>query len=177
MTASPNLSHRMREDIDEVYTFPIKYKSLGFDLENSTVLVNYHQNSTATVILKDPPGRSGYYENYPCAEDTPERQAKRELAHDLVEYAEDSLAEYDPKTSHWKANSGNRSLSDIYVKVREENVDEVIIKMWELLNEFKQRYIDYLAKHEPEDLASPTNSLENKFTEIKRRQDLSSDHR
>ena len=176
MTASPNLSSRMSEDIDEVYTFPIKYDKLGFNLENSTVLVNYHEDSTATVIVKHPPGRSGYYENYPDVEDDPSRQAQRELAHELVEYAENLLAEYDPKTSHWKANSGNRSLVDIYVRVGEEKVDEVIIKMWDLLNEFKQRHIDYLAKHEPEKLASPTTSLENKVKEIKCRKNQSSDH-
>jgi len=176
MTASPNLSFRMKEDIDEVYTFPIKYDNLGFNRENSTVLVNYHEDSTATVIAKHPPGRSGYHENYPDVEDDPARQAQRELAHDLVKYAEDLLAEYDPKTSHWTANSGNRSLRDIYVEVDENEVDEVIIKMWGLLNEFKQRYIDYLVKHKPDKLSSPSNSLENKVTEIKLRQNQSSDH-
>lgn len=167
MTASPNLSHRIREEIDEVYTFPIKYSRLGYDTKNSTVLVNYRDDGEVTVIVNDPPGRQGYYENYPdTAEDDPARQAKHELANDLVEYAEMLLAEYEPQTSHWKANSGNRSLRDIYVRVDEDDVDEVLIKMWQLLIEFKLRYIEYLKEYESEELVSPNASLEEKVDEI-----------
>jgi hypothetical protein len=112
MPASPNFSHRIRDEVDEIYTFPIKHDNLSYNRVNSTVLVKYEDDGTATVILKDPPARHGYYENYPdVAADDPARQAKHELANDLVRYAEHLLAEYDPQTSHWEANSGNRSLS------------------------------------------------------------------
>ena len=173
MPAIPNISSQMEDDIDEVFTFPIKYDRFGFDRRNSTVLVNYHEDSTATIILNDPPGRLGYHHNQSEIENDPVRQAQRDLAHDLVEYAEELFAEYDPQTSSWTANSGNRNLLDIYVKVDKHEVNAVMINMWELVKEFKERYVEYLTKHEPEELVSPSNSLENKITEIKRRQHLS----
>ena len=167
MTASPNLSSRMRDEIDRVYTFPIKYGKLGFDCENSTVLVNHHDDGTATVILNDPPGRHGYYDNYPeVTEDEPKYQAKSELATDLVESAETILDEYDPQTSSWTANSGNRSLRDIYVEVDSDEVDEILIKMWQILVEFKPKYLDYLRQYEPDELVSPDASLKEKVDEI-----------
>ncbi|MFC7138538.1 hypothetical protein ACFQMA_01655 [Halosimplex aquaticum] len=167
MPASPNLSHQIREEIDEVYTFPINYDHLGYDVETSTVLVNYRDDGTATVIVSDPPGRQGYYENYPdSAEDDPVRQAKHELADELVERSETLLAGYDPQRSYWRANSGNRSLRDIYVRVDEEAVDEVILKMWQLLVEFKPKYKEYLQEHEPEEVVSPDSSLKEKVEEI-----------
>lgn len=167
MTASPNLSFRMRDEIDEVYTFPIKYSKSGYDRENSTVLVNHHDDGKATVILTDPPGRNGYYDNYPNAEkDEPKHQAKSELASDLVEYAETILDEYDARTSSWTANSGNRSLRDIYVKVDSDKIDEVLIKMWQILVEFKPRYIDYLRQYEPDELVSPDAPLNEKVDEV-----------
>lgn len=167
MPASPNLSHRTREEIDEVYTFPIKYDHLGYDIETATVQVNHGDDGKATVILNDPPGKEGYFVNYPeSAEDDPTRQAEQKLANELVESAEDLLAGYDPQTSHWKADSGNRTLRDIYVTVDQGEVDQVIIKMWQLLTEFKPKYIQHLEAHNPEEVVSTSSSLNEKIDEI-----------
>jgi len=157
----------MRDKIDQVYTFPIKHSEPGYNVKNSLVLINHHNDGTATVILNNPPGRSAYHNNYPNAsKDDPERQARTELANDLVEYAETVLSEYDPRTSSWTSNSGNRSLRDIYVEVDDDEVDDVVVKMWQILVEFKQRYIDYLREYEPEKLVSPDGPLKQKVENI-----------
>lgn len=167
MPASPNLSHRIRNEVDEIYTFPIIHDHLNYNTENSAVLVKYEDDGTATVVLKDPPGRQGYFEDMAdIDDDDPARRARCELANELVEYAEKMLTAYDPQTSHWKANSGNRSLTDIYVNVDSEEVDAVILKMWHLLIEYKPKYITYLQEHESEKLVSPTGSLTEKVDEI-----------
>jgi hypothetical protein len=166
MTASPNRSHRIRDEVDEVYTFPIKHDHLGYDIENATVLVNRREDGTATVLLTDPPGRQGYYLNYSDPPEEPAREALHQLAEDLVERAETLLEEYDPQLSRWKANSGNRSLRDIYVQVDVDEIEDVILKMYQLLVEFKPRYLEHLEEYEPAEVVSPTNTLHEKVDDI-----------
>lgn len=166
MTASPNRSHRIRDEVDEVYTFPMKHHHLGYDIENATVLVNRHENGTATVLLNDPPASQGYYLNYSDPPEEPARAALHELAEELVERAETLLDEYDLQLSHWKANSGNRSLRDLYVQVDVDEVEDVILKMYQLLVEFKARYIEHLKEYEPTEVVSPTNMLHKKVDDI-----------
>jgi len=167
MTASPDIAHRMREEIDEVYTFEKMHSRLGYDISQATVQVSYEEDGRATVILHDMPGVSGYYINYPgVVEGDEKKEREYELAHELVDFAMDLLDDYSPKKSSWTSNSGNRSLRDIYVEVDEQEIDQVIILMYQILHRFNSEYIEFLEKYEPEEIVEPTATLEEKVQEI-----------
>lgn len=165
MPASPNLSYRIRDEIDEVYTFPIKHKQPGYDRKEATVLVSYDGESNVKVILHDPPGMQGYHENYPI-NDNPKRERKHELAEELLDYAKHILGEYEVKTSSWRANSGNLSLSDIYVEVDRQEVDQVLVNMYQILHHARNEYMSFLQEFEPDQLVEPTSTLEERVQDI-----------
>ena len=165
MPASPNLSSRMRDEIDEVYTFSVKHKKIGYDEKKATVLVNYHDDGTATVIANNPPGMQGYHVNY-SIDDDPKREREHELAKELLNYVESVMDGHDIKTSSWTSNSGNRSLNDIYVKVEVEKVDQVLLNMYQFLHHAREEYIAFLQEFEPNELVEPTSSIEEKVVDI-----------
>lgn len=165
MTASPNFAHRISEEIDEVYTFPTKHKKLGYDLKQSTVLVRYEEGET-TVIMHDPPGVEKYYTNYPDAEDNEESRRFHDLSNEIVDHAREELSQYDPEISSWTSNSGNRSLRDIYVKVEKDQVEQVLIIMYQILSFALNEYTDFLQEYREEELVEPTATLEDKVADI-----------
>lgn len=165
MPASPNFSYRIRDEIDEVYTFSIKHKSLGYDEKMATVLVRYDDHSGATIIAHDPPGMQGFHVNYPIEDDS-KREREHQMANELLSYAEGVLENYEIKTSSWKTNSGNRSLRDIYVNVEDDEVDQVLLNMYQFLHHARDEYLNFLHEYEPDELIEPTSTIDEKVQEI-----------
>lgn len=62
-------------------------------------------------------------------------------------------------------------MEDVYVTVDREERDRVVFIMWQMLNDMKQRYIEFLEKsNEEEYLDYP--SLQNELIEISQRVSL-----
>lgn len=80
------------------------------------------------------------------------------------------LSEYDPETSYSKANSGNRSMRDIYVEVSEEKRDEVVMQMGKVLSWLKDRHIEFMENHRPDDFRE-LPALEDEVLRISKRFD------
>jgi len=150
MGSTQSISFRKRNEVDEIYTFPYDVRQSTLQIRNSVVMVEYLDDGEALIIAGNLPGVAGYFNNYPDVEGE-DKKRRHKLSHELVEYAEDFLSEYGPKTSTSKSNSGNRSMEDIYVTVGQEKRNEVVLKMWQMLNHMKERYIESLSKSDEED--------------------------
>ena len=167
MGSTRSISFRKRNEVDEIYTFPYDVRQSTLQIRNSAVMVEYLDDGEVLIIAGNLPGVAGYFNNYPDVEGE-DKKRRHKLSHKLVEYAEDFLSEYGPKTSTSKSNSGNRSMEDIYVTVGQEKQDEVVLKMWQMLNHMKERYIESLSESDEEDHhAYP--SLEEEVLEITKR--------
>lgn len=152
MGSTTSISFRKRNEADEIFVFPVQINPTTFQRRNSVLMVEYQGDGTVLIIAGKIPGMSGYYKNYPDVVDRDEEALKEyNLSRKLLEKAIDCLEEYDPQTSSSESNSGNRSMNDIYVEVDEEKKDEVILKMWKLLNHLRDEYVTFLQEHRPED--------------------------
>lgn len=144
MGSRRSISFRKREAVDEVYVFPVFHHAATLDRRDSTVMVEY-DGDEVLIIAGDVPGMQGYYKSYPEVVDNDERRrAEHEFARDLLTYAEEELSEFDPRTSSSKSNSGNRSMRDLYVRVDRSRRDEVVLQLWKVLNEMRDRYVEFL---------------------------------
>lgn len=150
MASTMSISFRKRDEVNEIYIFPYDVQQSTLQIRNSAVMVEYLDDGEALIIAGNLPGVAGYFNNYPDV-DGEDKKRKYKLSHELVEYAEDFLSEYDPKTSTSESNSGNQSMRDIYVTVGQEKRDEVVMKMWQLLNHMQERYIESLSESDEED--------------------------
>jgi len=170
MTSRSSISFRKRDTADEIYTFQYQVRDATLSIDNSVVMVEYQEDDTALVIAGNLPGLAGYFNNYPDIEDE-EKQRQHEFARSQLKHAKDHLEEYGPEESISEAHSGNRSMQDLYVYVNSEERDRVLFKMWQMLNEMKERYIEYLEKSDEEEhLDYP--SLQNEIIEISKKIDL-----
>jgi len=113
-------------------------------------MVEYQDNNQVLIIAGNLPGLAKYFDNYPDVEEE-EKQRQHEFAQKQLEQAKTYLAEYDPKESISESNSGNRSMKDLYVTVNREERDQVVFKMWQMLNEMKERYIEFLEESDEEE--------------------------
>lgn len=146
-----SISFKKRKEVDEKYIYPVKFNVVTNYTQNSIVMVEYKENEKVLIIGGNLPGLEGFYKNYPdVVEGDEQKEALHRLSTALKDDAIDFLSEYEPETSSSKSNSGNRSLNDIYVEVDEEQRDEVLLKMWKLLNYMTGKYEKYLQEHEPE---------------------------
>lgn len=167
MGSTPSISFRKRDEVDEIYTFPYEVRQSTLQIRNSAVMIEYLDDGEVLIIAANLLGVAGYFNNYPDKEGD-DKKRRHELAHELVEYAEDQLSEYDPQTSTSKANSGNRAMRDIYVTVDEKKRDEVVMKMWQILNHMKKRYIKSLQESDEKEYHDYP-SLEEEVLDITKR--------
>jgi hypothetical protein len=167
MGSTGSISFRKRNQADEIYTYPFDVRQSTLQIRNSVVMVEYLDDGEVRVIAGNLPGVAGYFNNYPNVKGE-DKSRRHELSHELVEYGEDFLSEYDPKTSTSESNSGNRTMEDIYVTVDQEKRDEVVLKMWQMLNHMKERYIESLSESDEKDHHNYP-SLEEEVLEITKR--------
>lgn len=170
MASQSSISFRKRNDVDEIYTFQYQVRGATLSIDNSVVMVEYQDDGQALIIAGNLPGMSGYFDNYPDVEGE-EKQRRHVFARELLEEAKAHLKGYDLKESTSKSNSGNRSMEDLYVTVDREERDHVLFKMWQMLNEMKERYIEFLEESD-EDEYLDYPSLESEIIEISRELDL-----
>lgn len=166
-----SISFKKRQEADEVYVYPLHERSATLHTMNSTVMVDYQDDGTVLVIAGKIPGMIQYYDNYNSVDEDEEKRREHEFSHELLDEALDFLSEYDPQTSSSKSNSGNRSMNDIYVRVREDERDEVVMRMWKLLNYMKDEYIDFLKEHDPGNYVDHP-SLEDEVVRITKQSEL-----
>jgi hypothetical protein len=169
-SSKSSISFRHREDADEIFVFPIEHKQATFQTKNAVVMVEYQDDETVLVIAGKLPGMNRYYENYDFDGD-PEKEAQHDLAHELLEEAEEFLSEYDPQTDYSGSRSGNRNMQDIYVTVPEEERDTVVMKMWQLLNYLKIRYIEFV-EEKSDDAYVSYPSLEDEIVDLTTKSEL-----
>ncbi|WP_276259710.1 hypothetical protein [Haloglomus litoreum] len=167
MGSTRSISFRKRDEVDEIYTFPYEVQQSTLQIRNAAVMVEYLDDGDVLIIAANLPGVAGYFDNYPDVEGE-DKKRRHNLSHELVPYAEEHLSEYDPKTSTSKANSGNRAMEDIYVTVAEEQRDEVVMKMWRILNHLKERYIESLQESDESEYYDYP-SLEGEVLDISKR--------
>jgi len=170
MASQQSISFRKRNDVDEIYTFPYQVNEATLTIDNAVVMVKYQDDGQVRVIAGNLPGLSSYFNNYPDV-DGEEKQRQYEFAQQLLEEAKTHIAEYDPKESTSKSNSGNRSMQDLYVTVEKAERDRVVFKMWQMLNEMKERYISFL-KDSDEDEHLDYPSLESEIVEVSKDLDI-----
>lgn len=170
--SSSSISFNKRLEADEVYVYPLHESTATLHTTNSTVMVDHQDDGSVLVIAGKIPGMAGYYDNYDNVDEDEEKRRKHQFSHDLLDDALNFLSEYDPKTSSSKSNSGNKSMEDIYVRVDEEKRDEVVLKMWKLLNFMKDEYHSFLEKHDPDEFVEHP-SLEDEVVQITRKSELS----
>lgn len=152
MGSTHSISFNKRDEVDEIYTFPIKVTQPTFQVKNSVVMVDHQDDDEVLIIAGNLPGMTGYYKNYPdVIERDSEKQKEHDLAQTLLEEAEAFLSEYEPRTSSSSSNQGNRSMNDIYVTVDEEKRDEVVMMMWKMLNHLRNRHLEFLRSKEEEE--------------------------
>lgn len=166
-----SISFRKRKEADEVYVYPLHERSATLHTKNSTVMVEYQDDGSVLVIAGKIPGMIRYYDNYNAADEDADKRREYEFSRELLEEALDFLSEYDPQTSSSKSNSGNRSMNDIYVQVSEEERDEVMMKMWKLLDYMKDEYIAFLKEHDPEEYVEHP-SLEDEIMRLTKKSEL-----
>jgi SMC interacting uncharacterized protein involved in chromosome segregation len=66
-------------------------------------------------------------------------------------------------------------MNDIYVRVDKDRRDEVVLKMWKLLNYMKDEYHSFLEKHDPDEFVEHP-SLEEEVVQITRKSELGEGH-
>ena len=166
-----SISFKKRQEADEVYVYPLHENTATLHTTNSTVLVNHQDDGNVLVIAGKIPGMTGYYDNYDNVDEDEEKRREHEFSRDLLDNALDFLSEYDPETSSSKSNSGNRSMNDIYVRVDEDKRDEVVLKMWKLLNYMEDEYHSFLERHDPDEFVEHP-SLVDEVVQITRKSEL-----
>lgn len=166
-----SISFKKRQEADEVYVYPLHENTATLDTKNSTVMVENQGDGTVLVIAGEIPGMVEYYDNSNNVDEDEEKRRKHEFSHELLDDALNFLSEYDPQTSSSKTHSGNQSMNDIYVRVSEDKRDEVVMKMWKLLNYMKEEYHDFLKKRDPEDYVNHP-SLEDEVMQITKKSEL-----
>lgn len=168
-----NISFKKRDEADEVYLFPVLDDEAIFNTKNSEILIEYQSDGTVLIIAGDIPGMVGYYKNYPDAvEDDEEKKAQYKLARCLLDEALDYLSEYDPETDYAETHSGNKDMRDIYVEVSEEKRDEVVLKMWKMLNYLRDKYIEFVQESDSKKVRDYP-SLEDEIVRITQKSELS----
>jgi len=170
-----SISFKKRQEADEVYVYPLHENTATLHTTNSTVMVDHQDDGAVLVIAGKIPGMAGYYDNYNNVEEDEEKRRKHEFSRELLDDACNYLSEYDPETSSSKSSSGNRSMNDIYVRVDEDKRDEVVLKMWKLLNYMKEEYHSFLKKHDPDEFVKYP-SLEEEVVQITRKSELVKDN-
>lgn len=150
MSSQSSISFRKRNDVDEVYTFRYQVRGSTLSIDNSVVMVEYQDDHEALIIAGNLPGLAWYFNNYPNVEGD-EKQQKYEFSREQLEHAKTHLEGYGPKESTSQANSGNRHMEDLYVTVDREERDQVVFKMWQMLSEMKERYIEFLEASDDEE--------------------------
>lgn len=169
MGRKSSISFKQRDEADEVYVFPVFQDSATLNTKNSTVMVEYLDEDRVRVIAGNIPGMIRYYVNYPD-EDDDQKQRERDFSENLLKKALERLSEYDPETDYSKANSGNKSMNDIFVEVDEEKRDEVVMEMWKVLNWLRDEHIEFVQEHRPDDLRE-LPALEEEVLRISKRFD------
>lgn len=167
MARKSSISFKKRNEADEVYVFPLYEESATLNTRNSTVMVEYIEDEKVRVIAGSIPGMIRYYVNYPD-EDDDQKQREQEFSHELLEEALDCLSEYDPETDYSEANSGNKTMEDIYVEVSEEKRDEVVMQMWKVLSYLKRKHLEFLEETRPDDFRE-LPPLEDEIVRISKR--------
>lgn len=170
MASRQSISFRKRNDVDEIYTFPYQVRGSTLSIDNSVVMVEYQDDGQALIIAGNLPGLAGYFNNYPDVEGE-EKQRQHEFARKLLKQAKTHLKDYEPKESTSTSNSGNRSMEDLYVTVDREERDHVVFKMWQMLNEVKDRCIEFL-KESDEDEHLNYPSLQSEIVELSQDLDI-----
>jgi len=133
-------------------------------------MVEYQDDNQVLVIAGNLPGLNRYFNNYPDV-DGDQKQQEHVFAQELLKQAKTHIEEYDPKESTSKSNSGNRSMEDLYVTVDREERDRVVFKMWQMLNDMKNEYIEFLEESD-EDEYLDYPSLQSEVVEISQDLDL-----
>lgn len=150
MGSTSSISFRKRKDADEIYTFPYEVNQATLQIRNSVVMVEYQGDGEVLIIAGNLPGMAGYFNNYPGVKGE-DKHRRHKFSNKLLENAEEFLEDYDPQRSTSTSNSGNRSMEDLYVTVQEEKQDEVVMKMWKMLNHIRDEYIGFLSDQENEE--------------------------
>ena len=172
MASSTSISFDKREEVDEVYLFPIRDDPVTQNTQNSSIMVEYQDDGTVLIIAGNIPGMRGYFKNYPdVVEGDEQKEREHKLAKERLDCALEKLSEYDPKTSHHKANSGNIRMRDIYVEVPKEQRDEVILQMWQVLNDLRTDWLEYVKDAESESYVE-YDQLEDEILEIIKRLEI-----
>jgi hypothetical protein len=154
MGRSSSISFRKREEVDEIYRFPVKTDLVTFQQKNSTLMVQHKDDGNVLIIAGNLPGMAGYFRNYPeQVENDDEKKRRHEHARRRLETAKEILSDFDPQTSRSITNSGNQSLRDLYVEVKEDRRDEAVLQMWKALHYLKEDYLQYLKEYEPDEYA------------------------
>lgn len=150
MSSTQSISFRKRKEVDEIYAFEIEHREATFLTQNSVVMIEY-RNEDVLIIAGKLPGLNGYYKNYPdVVERDREKQRQHEFAREQLELAKEYLSEYEPQASTATSNSGNSSMNDLYVTVPPAQRDEVVMRMWKMLNHLRERYVEFLQDYENE---------------------------
>jgi hypothetical protein len=170
MSTHSSISSRKRDAADEIYTFPYQVRSSTLSIDNSVVMVEYQDDEQALIIAGNLPGLTGYFDNYPEVEGE-EKQRRHDFAKTQLERAKNHLDDYDPEESTSKSNSGNRHMQDLYVTVDREERDQVVFKMWQMLNEMKEQYIEFLQESDEEEYLDYPQ-LQNEIVEVSKRVDI-----
>lgn len=170
MTSRSSISFRKRDDVDEIYTFPYQVRGSTLSIDNAVVMVEYQDDGKVLIIAGNLPGLAGYFNNYPDVEGEM-KEERYDFAREQLKQAKTHLEEYDPEESTSKSNSGNRSMEDLYVTVDREERDQVVFKMWQMLNEMKERYIKFLEGSDEEEYVDYP-SLQSEILDISQNIDL-----
>lgn len=165
-----SISSKRKDEADETYVFPYLHNNATFATKNSMVIVEYKDDGNVLIIAGKIPGMIRYYENYPFNGDE-QKIREHEFSRELLDEALDFLSEYDPQTSSSKTNQGNKDMRDIYVEVSAEKRDEVVMKMWNVLNYLKDRHIEFLKEWKPEDYQEHP-SLEDEIISISKQSEM-----
>lgn len=171
MASQRSISFRKRNDVDEIYTFQYQVRSSTLTIDNSVIMVEYQDEGRALIIAGNLPGMTGYFNNYPEV-DGEDKQRQRNFARELFGKAKTHIEEYDPEESTSKSNSGNRSMEDLYVTVDKRERDRVVFKMWQMLNEMKEEYIEFLEQSDEDEYLNYP-SLESEIVDISKGLDIS----
>lgn len=164
MASNPSISFRKRNEVDETYTFAYQVRGSTLSIDNSVVMVEYQDDDTALIIAGNLPGLSGYFDDYPDVEGE-QKQQRHRFARKQLERAKAHLDEYDPEESISVANSGNRNMRDLYVTVDKTERDRVVFKMWQMLTEMKDHYVEFLQQSDDEEYRDYP-SLQSEIIEI-----------
>lgn len=152
MTSKSSISFRHRKDADQVYTLPVRVRPATLQRDLATILVKHRDDGSVLIIAGNIPGATWYFQESDDSQDPDDGPlSDQEFSAKLVEWGLGFLSEYEPETSHSRSHSGNKHMKDIYVTVDESDRDDVVVDMWRMLNEQRERYIQRLRQSEEHD--------------------------